>query len=102
MPKVQREDSNRVADQTIRMLDNQTWDHRQVSFREEFANRLSLLQESCKHEKTKWMNIEWAPGHVSGRGCVCLSCEKTLETTSEFEPNNPKLRDLLKRSKRLR
>jgi hypothetical protein len=72
------------------------------SLREEFANRLSLLQESCKHEKTKWMNIEWAPGHVSGRGCVCLRCEKTLETTREFEPNNPKLRNLLKRSKKLR
>ncbi len=72
------------------------------SLREEFANRLSHLQESCEHENTKWMNIEWAPGHISSRGCVCLRCEKTLETTSEYEPSNPKLRTLLKKSKRLR
>jgi len=72
------------------------------SLRKEFANRLSQLQESCKHESTKWMNIEWAPGHVSGRGRVCLRCEKILETKNEFEPNNPKLKNLLKKSKRLR
>jgi hypothetical protein len=72
------------------------------SLREEFANRLSHLQESCKHEKTKWRPIEWAPGHISGQGRVCLKCEKTLETRNEFEPDNPKLRSLLKRTKRLR
>jgi len=72
------------------------------SLREEFANRLSHLQESCKHENTKWINMEWAPGHISGRGRVCLRCEKALETKNEFEPDNPKLRQLLKRSKRLR
>jgi hypothetical protein len=44
------------------------------SLREEFANRLSHLQESCKHTKAKWMLVEWAPGHVSGRGRVCLKC----------------------------
>ena len=72
------------------------------SLREEFANRLSQLQESCEHENAKWMNIEWAPGHISSRGCVCLRCEKILETMSEYEPSNPKLRTLLKKSKRLR
>ncbi len=72
------------------------------SLRKEFANRLSQLQESCKHESTKWMNIEWAPGHVSGQGRDCLRCEKILETKNEFEPNTPKLKNLLKKSKRLR
>jgi len=72
------------------------------SLREEFVNRLSHLQESCKHEKTKWMPIEWAPGHISGQGRVCTKCEKTLERRDEFEPDNPKLRNLLKRSRRLR
>ncbi len=72
------------------------------SLREEFANRLSQLQESCKHEKTKWMFIEWAPGHVSGRGRVCLKCEKTLETRNDLEPGSPRVKNLLKKSKRLR
>jgi hypothetical protein len=71
------------------------------SLRDEFANRLSLLQESCKHAKAKWMLIEWAPGHVSGEGRVCLKCEKTLET-KEFGPDNTRLKNLLKTSKRLR
>jgi hypothetical protein len=94
MPEMQLEDNNKFV--IIRPATTAK------SLREEFANRLSQLQESCEHEKTKWMNMEWALGHVSGRGCVCLRCEKALETTSEFEPNNPKLRNLLKRSKRLR
>jgi hypothetical protein len=72
------------------------------SLREEFANRLSQLQESCKHENTKWMSVERAPGHISGESRVCLRCEKTLETISDIEPNNPKLRKLLKQSRRLR
>jgi len=72
------------------------------SLRKEFANRLSQLQESCKHEKSKWMSVEWVPGHISGESRVCLRCEKTLETMSDIEPNNPKLRKLLKQSRRLR
>ncbi len=51
--------------------------------REEFERRLTHLQESCKHDKAEWMEIEWAPGHFSGRGLVCLRCEKILQTEKE-------------------
>jgi hypothetical protein len=103
-----REHGNRKFTPSLRKTDEYLGDKPLLpettakTLREEFANRLSHLQESCKHESTKWMNIEWAPGHVSGRGRVCLRCEKILETKNEFEPNNPKLRNLLKKSKRLR
>lgn len=49
------------------------------SLRAEFANRLSQLQESCEHKNARWMNVEWAPGHISGRGRVCDRCEKILD-----------------------
>jgi len=72
------------------------------SLREEFATRLLHPQESCKHEKSKWMSVERAPGHISGENRICLRCEKTLETLNDIEPNNPKLQKLLKQSRRLR
>ena len=50
--------------------------------REEFEGRLSQLQDSCKHTKTQWMNVEWALGHPSlGKRLVCLRCEKILQKT---------------------
>lgn len=72
------------------------------SLRREFENRLSHLQESCEHEKTKWTEMKWPLGLIYGRRRVCLKCEKTLETRNEFEPNNPRLKKLLRTSKRLR
>ena len=53
------------------------------TLREEFERRLSHLQESCKHEKAEWMNVEWAPGHFLGRELVCLRCEKILQTRKQ-------------------
>src|SRR5713226_4391758 len=53
------------------------------SLREEFARRLSGLQESCKHERSDWMDFEWAPGHLAGRVRVCKRCEKILEGNKE-------------------
>ncbi len=50
------------------------------TLREEFNRRLTHLQESCKHEKAEWMDMEWAPGHSSGRGLICVRCEKVLRT----------------------
>lgn len=52
-----------------------------TSLREEFGGRLSHLQESCKHQRKGWMDLEWAPGHLSGRGLVCLRCEKLLKVS---------------------
>ncbi len=49
------------------------------ALREEFERRLSHLRESCKHEKSRWMDIEWAPAHFSGRALVCLGCEEMLK-----------------------
>jgi len=71
------------------------------SLRQDFEDNLSHLQESCEHKKTKWMYMEWVLGPIFGQRRVCLKCEKTLET-EEFEPDNPKLKNLLKRSRRLR
>jgi hypothetical protein len=51
--------------------------------RAEFESRLSQLQESCEHEKSKWMPLEWAPGHLSGRVRVCNRCEKILESDED-------------------
>jgi hypothetical protein len=50
------------------------------TLREELARRLAGLQESCKHERSAWMPLEWAPGHLSGRVRVCSRCEKILES----------------------
>lgn len=59
--------------------------------RDEFHRRLSHLQESCSHEKTKWAEKEWAPGHTYGTERVCLRCERILETAEEpsIDPNDP-------------
>jgi hypothetical protein len=61
--------------------------------REEFERRLSHLQESCYHEKSKWTRIKRTLGHGSRQILVCQRCEKILET------ENPKIgtmRDRLK------
>ncbi len=50
------------------------------ALRDEFDRRLRHLQESCKHEKTSWMDIGIVPLHPSVRSLVCRRCEKTLET----------------------
>ena len=72
------------------------------SLRQAFEDRLSQLQESCKHEKTKWIPMEWPLGPRFGERRVCLKCEKILETKNEPEPVHPKLKKLLKTSVRLR
>jgi len=48
--------------------------------REEFERRLSHLQESCSHEKSRWTRVERTPGHGSRQTLVCQRCDKTLET----------------------
>src|SRR5207245_5370504 len=50
--------------------------------REEFERRLSHLQESCSHEKSRWTRTERTPGHRSSQTLVCWRCEKILETTN--------------------
>jgi len=50
------------------------------SLRDEFARRLSGLQESCRHQGSEWILLEREPGHLSGRVRVCNSCERILET----------------------
>jgi hypothetical protein len=47
--------------------------------REEFNKKLAQLQDECPHEKKKWMDWMWAPGHFWGEVLVCLRCEKILE-----------------------
>ncbi len=54
--------------------------------RAEFETRLSHLQESCNHEKSKWTRTKPALGHSSRQTLVCQRCEKILET------KNPKPR----------
>jgi hypothetical protein len=54
--------------------------------REEFERRLSHLQESCSHEKSRWTRTEPTPGKGSRQTLVCWRCEKILET------KNPKPR----------
>jgi hypothetical protein len=54
--------------------------------REEFERRLSHLQESCNHEKSRWTIMEPKPGQGSRQTLVCQRCEKMLET------KNPKPR----------
>ncbi len=48
--------------------------------REEFERRLSHLQGSCSHEKSRWTRTERTPGHRSSQTLVCWRCEKILET----------------------
>jgi hypothetical protein len=57
------------------------------TLREEFAERLSHLQESCKHERKQWQIMGQSLGPVIGRERVCLRCEKVLETMTGFEEN---------------
>jgi hypothetical protein len=68
--------------------------------REEFQDRLSLLQESCDHVKTQWMTVEWALGHPTlGKRLVCLKCEKILqktEGTARLKPSTGRKRSLPK------
>src|SRR5438132_12155867 len=47
--------------------------------REEFERRLSHLQESCNHEKSRWTRIDRMPGQGPGQTLVCQRCEKILE-----------------------
>jgi len=56
-----------------------------MKIREEFEKRLSHLQESCGHEKSRW-TTERTPSQGSRQTLVCRRCEKILET------KNPKLR----------
>jgi len=54
--------------------------------RREFGVRLSQLQDSCNHTKSKWMLMEWAPGHmIPGKNLVCLQCEKILDTKAKVK-----------------
>ena len=53
--------------------------------REEFERRLSHLQESCNHEKSRWTRIERTPGQSPRQTLVCQRCEKILEI------KNPKI-----------
>ncbi len=55
------------------------------TIREEFDRRLSHLQESCKHENSRWTEKERTLGHGSGQVLVCLRCEKILETRNPKE-----------------
>jgi len=48
--------------------------------REEFERRLSHLQESCNHEKSKWTRIARIPSYGNQQTLVCRRCEKILET----------------------
>lgn len=52
------------------------------SLREEFNRKLILLQESCRHEETRWMNVEQTSGHFSGRRLICLRCERMSQMES--------------------
>ncbi len=52
------------------------------TLREEFETRLSHLQESCRHESAKWMDIESKLGYFEP-GLVCRKCEKILKTEKE-------------------
>jgi hypothetical protein len=53
--------------------------------REEFERRLSHLQESCSHEKSRWTRMERTPGQSPKQTLVCQRCEKILEI------KNPKI-----------
>lgn len=53
------------------------------TLRQEYESRLSHLQESCPHKKTKWIDIDWML-HSGGRQLVCLKCDKILKTKPVF------------------
>ncbi len=59
------------------------------TLRIDYERRLSQLQESCSHTKTKWMDVEWAPVHYYGRALVCLRCEKRLKIRPGWERVRP-------------
>lgn len=48
--------------------------------RQKLEVELEQLQQGCSHEKSSWMDCEWAPGHSSGGVVlVCDECEKILD-----------------------
>src|SRR5207249_1228131 len=51
----------------------------------DYEKKLSQLQESCSHKKTKWMDLAWAPVLYCGRALVCLRCEKRLKIKQGWE-----------------
>jgi hypothetical protein len=54
--------------------------------KQDFEKKVEMLQESCKHKRTKWYNEEWAFAHSTGRRVrVCLKCNKNLE----YDPKEP-------------
>ena len=53
--------------------------------KEEYDKAVIELQNRCKHETTKWMWNEWAPGHICGKVKVCLNCWKQLLEESDLE-----------------
>ncbi len=68
------------------------------TLREEFESRLSHLQESCRHEKAKWMKIESAPGYFQ-TAFVCRKCEKILKTEKDLRsPARFRDRDRMRRA----
>ncbi len=48
--------------------------------REEFEKKLSHLQESCNHEKTRWTRNERTPDQPNLQTLVCRRCDKILGT----------------------
>ena len=59
------------------------------TLRADYEMRLSHLQESCSHKKTKWMDVYWAPVHYYGRALVRLRCEKRLKMRPGWESVRP-------------
>src|SRR6266581_4244648 len=55
------------------------------TLRADYEKKLSQLQESCSHKKTKWMDLAWAPVLSYGRALVCLRCEKRLKLKRGWE-----------------
>ncbi len=55
------------------------------SLRDDYERRLSQLQESCKHEKSRWTRREPIPLHPGVKVRVCLKCEKVLERKERKE-----------------
>ncbi len=55
------------------------------TLRADYEKKLSQLQESCSHKKTKWMDLAWAPVLYCGRALVCLRCEKRLKIKQGWE-----------------
>jgi hypothetical protein len=55
------------------------------TLRADYEEKLSRLQESCSHKKTKWMNLVWPPTLNYRRALVCLRCEKRLKIRQGWE-----------------